>query len=215
MKSIVLITVVQFAFAFSIYGQYTDSEGNLVTGCDCKDPVRDLNTTVTLPDNYATYDYIQYVLYSNGSPLSSRNMRAENIQDATVRLNILNPNNRPLRGHRGREYNRFQGDDFARASYNTLCESEGDVEIQVIAYGISQVGTETVYEVDPTGTKLVAKTFQIYDDGVELAQSEKISFRQDKEYSRKIIGQDKKNFLVNLIALGASAGGIATFFIVF
>lgn len=206
MKSILVLFLLAGSVAF---GQFKDKEGNDVTTCDCKDPIRDLDLVMTLPDNYAAYDYIQFVLYAGGNAISSRTMRAATMESATVKLNVLNSANEGGRGVRGYEYGRFHGDDFTYASYNSLCEWDTDIDVQVISFGISQIGTETIHTIDPAGTKVTSRTYDVYDNGVELVRSASATFKQDPEYSKKINAQDRKNYVVKLLSFGATIGAIA------
>ena len=191
------------------FGQFKDKLGNDVKDCDCKDPIRDLDIVMTLPENYIAYDYIQFVLYAGTSGISQKTMQPDEIINGTVKLNVLNSENKPYRTEQGVEYGRFQGDDFTWASFNSLCEYEEDFDIYVITYGISQIGTETVHTIDPTGTKITSRTFDIFDDGVELSRSETARFRPDIEYAKKINSQWKKDYRVKLISIAASIGAIA------
>jgi hypothetical protein len=179
------------AAAFSLMStvtlaQFQDAAGNTVTECDCNDPVRYLDVTVSLPDNYTTYDYIQFVLYVDGVGMSTRTMKPNDINASSIKLNVLNEANDGSISLLGVEYGMFHGNDFQLASYNSLCEFKSDVSLHVVALGISQIGTETVYEMDASKTKVIGTTFNIYDDGVELSKSEPVTFKQDGVFAAKL-----------------------------
>jgi hypothetical protein len=179
------------AAAFSLSGmagmaQFQDASGNTVTECDCIDPIRYLDVTISLPDNYTTYDYIQFVLYADGQGISTRTMKPNDINASSIKLNVLNEANDGSTSLLGVEYGLFHGNDFQLASYNSLCEFKSDVNLHVVALGISQIGTETVYELDASKTKVIGTTFNIYDDGVELSKSEPVKFKQDGVFAAKL-----------------------------
>lgn len=196
---------------FSATAQFKDKEGNIVKECDCNDPIRDLDVEVSLPENYTTFDYIQFVLYAGDSPISSRTMRPNEINATNIKLNVLNSNNNAERSLKGQEYGRFHGDDFGRASFNSLCESLSDLDIRVVSFGITQVGVETVYEVDATKTKITSRSYAIFDDGVELSRTESVTFKQDVEYAKKINGQGMKSYIAGAITIG---GALTAFLII-
>lgn len=210
MKTKQLIFLVCSMMSIFSFGQFTDKAGNNVTTCDCMDPIRDLDVLVTLPENYASFDYIQFVLYAGDAPISSRTMRPNEINAPSIKLNVLNSNNKAQKLIKGEEYGRFHGDDFGRASFNSLCQSLSDLDVKVVSFGITQVGVETVYEVDATKTKITSRSYAIFDDGVELSRTESITFKQDAAYAKKINDQGLKTY----IASGVSIGGALIAFLV-
>lgn len=156
--------------------QFTDANGNEVNSCNCQDPVNYLDFTVTLPENYTSYDYIQFIAYRNGEGISSCLFRPSELKEKTIKLSVLNPNSKALRSLLGKEYGRYRGKDFNNVSYNSMCESINNAELSIVSLGIKRIGTETTYEVDASKTKVTARSVAIYDGGVELTRSAKIPF---------------------------------------
>ena len=158
--------------------QFTDAKGNEVSSCNCMDPVDFLEYTVTLPENYNSYDYIQFVAFRNTEAISSATFTPSELPGSTVKLSVLNPNQKALRTLLGKEYGRYRGNDFNNISYNSMCEFILATELHIISLGIKQIGTETTYELDGSKTRVTAKTVNIYDGGVELTRSAKVAFNK-------------------------------------
>lgn len=169
--SALLVLVTAFTSA-----QFTDEKGNEVNSCNCQDPVNYLDFTVTLPDNYRTYDYIQFIAYRNGDGISACLFEPSELPGATIKLSVLSPNSKALRTILGKEYGRYRGKDFNNISYNSMCEYITNAELSIISLGIKRIGTETTYEIDESRTKVTARSVAIYDGGVELTRSAKIPF---------------------------------------
>ncbi len=162
--------------AVETQAQFSDHSGNEVSSCDCMEPISHLDFTISLPENYNTYDYIQFIAYRNNIGISSRTIRPSQINNGTIKLNVLNKSNKALRSLFGKEYGRYRGVDFTNVSYNAMCEF-GNVELEIVALGITKLGEETTYELDGSKTKVLAKTVEIFDGGVELTRSTKLPFR--------------------------------------
>lgn len=186
------------------YAQFTSKTGNPVNECDCNDPIKDLNYTVTLPSNYGKYDYIQFVLYSDGYSVSSVTLAPREINGNKVNLNILNSENQAYRSLLGREYGRYRGNDFSWASYNNLCSYKKEkTEIEVAAFGISQIGTETEYNLESDNT-IRAKTVRIYDGGVEIYRGTKLPFKQNSKTGKRLNRAGYINYAVGAAAIISS-----------
>jgi len=175
-----------------LYAQFYDKTGEVVTECDCAKQLNQLDMDVVLPDNYTKYDYIQFVLYKDGANLSSFVFAPRELEGKVKRFNILNPNSKGMRSIFGGEYGLYRGTDFYLASYNSLCEGNGEVRLKAKAFGITQVGTNFETEYYASGDRIKAKTtaIPVYDDGVEISETEELTIRQDKfteltEYQRK------------------------------
>jgi len=176
-KNITLgILILAGTYSFS---QFTDADGKDVTSCDCMDPVNYLDYTVTLPENYGTYDYIQFVAYRNGEAISTRLFEPGELPSGTVKLSVLSPSQKALRTMLGQEYGRYRGLDFTNISYNSMCEYLTKTELEITSLGIRQVGTETTYTLDANKTTVTARTAAIYDGGVELTRSSKVAFNKN------------------------------------
>ena len=176
MKNLIILLSLAF-IAQTTAAQFLGKEGNEVTACDCNDPVNYLDYSIKLPADYKKYDLIQFVAYRDNSAISSVLFRASQV-DQLVKLNLLNPNNPALRTIFGREYGLYRGDDFNNISYSNMCDYEfgNSTELTVYTYGITQVGTETTYELESNKTTIRARTVPVYDGGVELAKSKTIRF---------------------------------------
>lgn len=176
MKNLIFFLSLSFISQVAM-AQFLGKDGNEVTTCDCNDPVNYLDYSIKLPDNYKKYDLIQFVAYRDNSAISSVLFRSSQV-DQLIRLSVLNPNNPALRTIFGKEYGLFRGNDFNNISYNSMCEYEfgNTTELTIRTYGITQVGTETTFELESNKTTVKAKTVPVYDGGVELAKSKTIRF---------------------------------------
>lgn len=168
--SIAFILIVKIQFA-----QFTNKAGEEISSCDCNEPVTHLDYTMKLPEKYTEYSYIRFVAYRGDQAISSVFFRPAQIEKE-IKLNLLNKNNKGLRTLLGMEYGLFRGEDFNNVSYNSMCDYNGQVKLSIVAFGFSQVGTETTYTLESNKTTIKAKTVPVYDGGVELARGKTIEF---------------------------------------
>lgn len=170
---IILISVIPNA-----HSQFLSEQGKPVSECDCNKPIRYLDFMINLPANYKSYDIIQIVAYRNGSAVSFANYRASQIPQ-TLKVNLLNYNNKALRTLLGKEYGRFRGNDLKGISYSSMCEYLIKMsKLSIKVFGVKQVGTETTYEIQSDRKTIKAKTVPVYDGGEELVKSTEILFKK-------------------------------------
>ncbi|MCG8578029.1 MAG: hypothetical protein MI810_24330 [Flavobacteriales bacterium] len=217
MKTIVKIILMNLFCSIGTSGsaQFMNKEGIELAECDCKERLRNLDVNVKLPNNYYSYDFVQFVLYANGKSLSSITRSTKKIKNALNTFNVLNSKNAGYQSLFGKEYGLYRGNDFRQASYNSLCEGDGITELQLIAYGISQTGTEYYTEYESAGDgKVRAKTqaVKVYDDGVKIAQTKSLNIKQDG--FKELVTTHQKGNNVALIAGGAVLLGYLGFLVV-
>lgn len=199
-----------FVLSPHLVAQFTGTE-DLVTSCDCQDPIGYLNYTVQLPDKYREYDLIQFVLYKDGYLMSTRTFKPKELNGGNVTLNILNAENKGIRNVFGKEIGRYHGNDFIQASYNSLCEETKTVQIEVASFGIKQIGTKVTYELDATKTKITAKATKIFDGGVELYRSEKLPFKPYSDYAKKLQTKESTDIIAQILVLASSIVFVTSF----